>query len=80
MFQIIGFYHAASLNKMAEQMVGRCVTIMGKWLHNCFTYSQDSLLLYPYFSVLSVHFVFTYWHFYSWFTIIASIFHKGRII
>ena len=84
MFQINVFYLANSLNAMAEQMVGRCVTITGKWLHNCFTYSQDSLLLYSYFSeclfFLSVHFVFTYWHFYSWFTIMASIFHKGRVI
>ena len=38
MFQIIGFYLVASLNVMAEQMVGFCVTIMGKWLHKCFTF------------------------------------------
>ena len=38
MFQINGFYLAASLNAMAEQMVGRCVTIMDKRLNKCFTF------------------------------------------
>ena len=41
MFQISGFYLADSLNAIAEPVVGRCVTTMSKWLHNCF-YIFDS--------------------------------------
>ena len=66
MFQIIGFYLGDSLNAMAEKMVGRCVTIKGKWLHNCFYIfdshiynSQESLLFCFYFSECLV-FIFSF--------------------
>ena len=37
-FHINCYYLVASQNAMAGQMVGRCVTIMGKLLHKCFTF------------------------------------------
>ena len=60
-------YLTDCLNAMTEQMVGRCVTIMGKWLHNCFYIfdlhicnSHESLLLYFYFQSLFFFCVFFY--------------------
>ena len=79
MFHINGFYLADSLNAMAEKMVGRCVTIMDKWLHNCFYIfdshicnSQEYLSFYFYFSQ-SLFFTFFCKFFFFFFYILAFL-------
>ena len=78
MFQINGFYLADSLNAMVEQMVDRCVTIMGKWLHKCFHIFdshicklQESLLFYFHFSEC-LSFIYSFF-FYLFFYILAFL-------